>query len=423
MSRFLSVFLCLLLCIGTLVSCGEFSEELNGPDLPTDQGTPEQPDPDSTSAPEAPSVIAPDDLPTTRQTSRFRFASFARKGDNTTLRLKLPKEWSCVRQGSIFALTNGEQAIGQITEGATDKTGMELAKTKSYEGVTVKIYTGIITRESAAEPYYQIEFSYADGHRARTVSLEVKQSQMDATLIRWCSQPEALVIRSYNEIPSVPISGGNGAENVILIGNSFLFENYSNIVILLRQLMKTAGKEDFIPYRFSNGYATVTTLATGDGDYADMRRSISSGSFNVVFLCGLYSADDVDNIAVIKELCEESDTRLVLLPAHNESRALIEEAKKTYSDIPCLDWKAEIDALIESGVKESEFVNDDAHGHSKALAGYVGAHMIYRCLYGEIPPELLAGAAIDQSYVNAQLKTYVNGGIQHVDEDEIRWFH
>ena len=419
--RLIVAVLCLALLAGAVVSCTE--PEPNAP-LPNDP-VPEQPtdQDDPTPEPEIDAVIALDDLPTTRRTDRFRFLTFAGEEDHTALRLKLPIEWSCVRQGAAYELMEQERVIGRVAEGIADKTDMSLVGSKTFEGVLVKIYNGVATRDNLTEPYYQIEFSYADGQKGKTVSVEVKQSGMDATLIRWCHQPEALSIRSYNEIPSVPIGNGNNAENVILIGNSFLFENYSNIVIILRQLMKTAGREDCVPYRFSNGYATVTTLATEDGNYADMRRSISSGSFNAVFLCGLYSGEDVDNIAVIRQLCAESGTRLVLLPAHNESRALIEEAKETYPDIPCLDWKSEIDALIESGVKESEFVNDDAHGHSKPLAGYVGAHMLYRCLFGEIPPALLSGAAIDQSYVNAQLGSYVNEGILRVDEDEIRLFH
>ena len=41
--------------------------------------------------------------------------------------------------------------------------------------------------------------------------------------------------------------------------------------------------------------------------------------------------------------------------------------------------------LIESGVDKWKLCVDDAHKHSTPLAGLVGAHMIYRAIYGEIP--------------------------------------
>ena len=414
MKRFLSVLLALLLAV-TAISC-TVTEPPADPVPPNEADPPEAPEESEPAA-----VIAPDDLEAVRQTSRFRVATFACDGSNTALHVKLPQEWTCVRNGNGFDLKADGTVIGSITQGASVRSGMTLAKSQTFEGVSVKVYTGMATVAEGAEPYYQVAFSYSEGKMLKTVLLEVKQYQVDATFIRWCMQPEATAIKSYNEIPSVLFEEGNGAENVLLIGNSFLFEEYSNIIKILRHLIQTDGKEGVMPYNFANGYATVTSTATGTGSYESIRNDIADGSFNIVFLCGLYSAEDVDNIAVIQQLCAQSGTRLVLLPAHNESRAQIDEAIKRYPDIPCLDWKGEIDDLIEGGVDEAEFVNDDAHGHSKPLAGYVGAHMIYRCIFGEMPPLLLKGAAIDQSYVNAQLGTYVDEGFTRVDEDQIKW--
>ena len=50
-----------------------------------------------------------------------------------------------------------------------------------------------------------------------------------------------------------------------------------------------------------------------------------------------------------------------------------------------LDWKAEVDNLISTGINVSNFCIPDAHNHSTPLAGYIGAHMIYRAVFGEIP--------------------------------------
>ena len=45
----------------------------------------------------------------------------------------------------------------------------------------------------------------------------------------------------------------------------------------------------------------------------------------------------------------------------------------------------EINSLIKAGRDKWDFCINDAHLHSTPLAGYVGAHMIYRAIYGEVP--------------------------------------
>jgi hypothetical protein len=75
---------------------------------------------------------------------------------------------------------------------------------------------------------------------------------------------------------------------------------------------------------------------------------------------------------------------LVVLPAHNENQASAEKSAKT-CDLPLINWKAELDELISSGVDKFDLCVNDSYYHSTPLAGYVGAHMIYRAIYGEAP--------------------------------------
>ena len=60
----------------------------------------------------------------------------------------------------------------------------------------------------------------------------------------------------------------------------------------------------------------------------------------------------------------------------------------------CLSWKEEIDALISGGVRYDDMCMNDMHQHSTPLAGYVGAHLIYRNLFDKIPLELGDGAPL-----------------------------
>ena len=106
-----------------------------------------------------------------------------------------------------------------------------------------------------------------------------------------------------------------------------------------------------------------------------------------------------------------------------ENGRVISSATSSHPDLVCLNWKAEIDALIQTGIDKWEFCRDDEHKHSTALAGYVGAHMIYRALYGT-PPFGPMWDAIDQQYAEDMLGSYVETGyIKQMDTSQILYFN
>ena len=143
-------------------------------------------------------------------------------------------------------------------------------------------------------------------------------------------------------------------------------------------------------------------------------------------MCGAYSSDDVNKLEVIKKACDASNTTLVIFPAHNESAWLAESAHKQYPNTKFLYWKDEIDSLIDKGVAYSDFCIDDMHQHSKPLAGYVGAHMIYRSVFGELPPALTNAESIGltQTYVRMKLGQYIETGeLQLIDASLVYTFN
>jgi hypothetical protein len=100
----------------------------------------------------------------------------------------------------------------------------------------------------------------------------------------------------------------------------------------------------------------------------------------------------------------------VLFPAHNENRDVIRAVSAAYPELLLLDWKYEIDALaVEKGLSKWDFCVDDAHDHSTESAGYVGAAMIYRALYNEMPNARLS-MTVSQAYIDALLGDYVTTG-------------
>ncbi len=138
-----------------------------------------------------------------------------------------------------------------------------------------------------------------------------------------------------------------------------------------------SGKTDYDIIDESVGYAEVSHSW---GDYLPF---MTAGRYAAVFMCGFYGADDVLALKQYKDACATSNTPLVIFPAHNESYG--DDAADSYPDLMYLNWKGEIDHLITDGIQRSDFCIDDMHQHSTPLAGYVGAHMIYRAIYGEIP--------------------------------------
>ena len=66
---------------------------------------------------------------------------------------------------------------------------------------------------------------------------------------------------------------------------------------------------------------------------------------------------------------------------------------------------------------------NDMHLHSTPLAGYVGAHMIYRAMYGELP-EAPMQISINQSYIDSILGDYAYvGDGKAFDDDKITYLN
>ena len=166
-------------------------------------------------------------------------------------------------------------------------------------------------------------------------------------------------------------------KKILILGNSFI--RSSKIGETLSEMCKN----DYAIEASDINNAKVATYAT-DKTWVN---KIKSGQYSAVFMCGFYAdGDAVGNFKTIVDACKASSAKLAIFPAHNENNDTIKRAAKENPNIPLLNWKKEIEMLISTGVDTSYFCIDDYHKHSTPLAGYVGAHMIYRAIYGEMPP-------------------------------------
>ncbi len=213
----------------------------------------------------------------------------------------------------------------------------------------------------------------------------------------------------------------NSSKKIIVLGNSFLSNSYSRIGLFLNDMLASDG-QGFEAEVMSVGMANVSTFAQN----AELISRIEKGEFVYVFQCGFYSNEDSFGTALndgplktIIDACEKSNTGLILFPAHNEPSAVINNALSKYQNLYCINWKNEIDSLINSGIGDnaptnlsrSDFCLDDNYSHSTPLAGYVGAHMIYRNIFGKAPFDLTSNAPLAMTEINSKLINYPKTGI------------
>lgn len=117
------------------------------------------------------------------------------------------------------------------------------------------------------------------------------------------------------------------------------------------------------------------------------------------------------------DACNASCTPIVIFPAHNESYG--SKAHSRYPDVAFMDWRKEVNAFISSGVNKWNLCYNDQHLHSTPLAGYIGAHMIFRGIYGENPPAQIYKNSFGRSNSAQFGFYYANGYLQILDESLI----
>lgn len=201
---------------------------------------------------------------------------------------------------------------------------------------------------------------------------------------------------------------------ILIIGNSFV--NSSKIGHSLQAM----GGAEWTTV--SIGTLTVSGIVNEFPQYVEQ---MERGDYDAIFLCGLYSTSDATAMREsVVPACKESGTQLILFPAHNENNSVIEAAARD-PYVKVLNWKAELDTLIGKwGVPYDALCRSDEYRHSEPLAGYVGAHMIYRAIFGELPPvrEVYAQGDLYHTHVSEMLGDYIaNPAWVEIDDSEITY--
>lgn len=325
-------------------------------------------------------------------------------------RFMIPETWSLTAEVGGYAIERGGNPIGSIKtgEGETDTLGASVYEEEFFfldDKMQYAVY-----QKSEQEYVHRFVFRYEEkSGTQRVYTMLVKLEEMDEFAVNRilyayrsekASNDVAMGILFLPENPSI-----------LIIGNSFV--NSSDI----GNIMNSFGGVDC--RAVSIGYLTVRRLCS---DYTSYLSEMRAGEYDAVFLCGFYSTDDASQMETVVEACRVSGTELVVFPAHNESASAVEAASRN-SYVKVLDWKSEIDTIHSKlNVPLEELRVDDQHGHSRPLAGYIGAHMIYRAIFGEVPPVRSQYGDLSHEYVQEYLGDYMTDPvIELISSDEIMY--
>lgn len=367
-NRFLLIFLiaCLLLSACTAPK----SDSTNDSKTPVDSVTQNQGDPDD---------LKYKDI-TCRVTEEFVSAVIALQNSNYSFELNIPGDWELKRvSGGMISITRENTEIGSIARGTAEDAALwKIVDEQSMQisNMTVSRYIERSTSEGELMFRYRFCYSYTENDAQNIMSLTVKYEEADVgtadKLLGGCLINDTSAVTKFGYLSELQDA------SLLILGNSFV--NSSNIGNILREMFSLNQKSCSVE-AVSRGYATVNTYVND----SSLMSKIRNGDYDAVFICGFYSSDEIDNAVILSKACQKSGTKLIIFPAHNENDKTPIKAQKQCEGSYILHWMREINSLIKAGRDKWDFCINDAHLHSTPLAGYMGAHMIYRAIYGEVP--------------------------------------
>ena len=316
-----------------------------------------------------------------------------------TLKFYLDWEYREDNEGGFQILSNGVQ-IGHVIRGeADDASDWKMIDQKDSAPALLQV-TEYLERQGMGETLrfrHRYCYHYMECGEERLITVVINYGEIDTYVQNQLR--DSVMFREYRTDPMYGALSHLQNKPIIVLGNSFI--STSRVDYIYNQIALYSGQYPMMDAQ-SRGYASISTYAQ---DSALLKR-IESGEWSAVFLCGFYGIDDT-SVGIIKNACNKSNTQLIIFPAHNESDTMIGNSTAPHPELLKINWKREIDLLIKEGRSKWDFCINDAHYHSTELAGYVGAMMIWRAIWGEMPDVTLTPEFIDQAWADAILGAYL----------------
>lgn len=327
------------------------------------------------------------------------FASGGRK-----LALPMPEDWIVEAMPSpVMDILYQGSCIGTISS-KQPYTAVEKYEIQARVKEELRAERAVCSVNEDGKTVYKRLYSFTDTLAQSTIYVSLDYTALDDAMFFMLFENAAIPTETA-AVRHISLFPQNGSDQILILGNSFIAT--SEIGSFLEQFFIRADKA-YTLRAVSRGYASVE-------DYAreEWLEEIRTGRYCAVFQCGLYAPNDVEQFVKVKRACEDSHTRLVLFPAHNENKSFIRQIEDRYPEVICLNWQEEIDRLIKSPQCRAvyrDFCIDDAHQHTTPLGGYVGAHLIYRALFEEIPPYYVGENPLSMESISFYLGSYVDTG-------------
>lgn len=335
-----------------------------------------------------------------RKASKYQTVTFGTEHSDILLQFSLPSEWSFhIDANQNYVIEREGTPIGAIVTGeSADRNEWERLEQNEH------IFNGLTAEELVeknSDAYrFRYRYTYSDKIGSQTVTLTASYEEINDYSAFQLLQSTFLKDQSTETQFSTLSELKN--KSVLILGNSFI--GSSEIADILEQMLEKNGKKTSVE-AIGIGMANVDTFANNSEIMSDIR----SGKYDAVMTCGFYTKATAEAVSKILSACNTSKTALIMLPAHNESDSKIQEIHDQFETVKLLNWKKEVERLISYGIDKWDMCEDDYHKHSKPLAGYVGAHLIYRAIYGTVPaPDLYYG--VDLNEVNKLPDHYLKTG-------------
>ncbi len=312
------------------------------------------------------------------ETLSYKKVSFSASDSRTAIHIMLPEGWVLKSASNGYDVYRNSKRIGSISATAPparDKAVNVFDRKVTSGGITITHKIDRIESNNNVNYTRTLHLSYKDNAgKNRSIIISVSYEELDTDAV-------AKIIGEItaSELSTEPNMGllrvTDARKKILIMGNSFVAT--SRVGSILQTMCGTTMTVE----AHSRGYANVDTYTEDE----EVMGRIRAGNYSAVFMCGFYFGDSVTDFADMVDACRASDTKLAIFPAHNEGGSLVAQACNMYPSVALVDWKSEIDHLINNGISYDDFCIADAHKHSTPLAGYVGAHMIYRAIFNKIP--------------------------------------
>lgn len=341
----------------------------------------------------------------------WKSIGFTHDDGDKYVNFKVPKDWTVVGDADPgFNIERGGNVIGTITSSPLSPPVKKYEYETSTFNETTTEYAVYETEADGVKQYQHVfELKYIEDHTITRTIVAVDYAELDNAAKLLIQHGMNLAASSKSIKGDFTLNKNDTSKRILFVGNSFI--PFSDVGQFLRQFLAKTGKN----YEVVEEYLYGSKGMSGDYPGQYWVDQINAGYFTAVFRCGFYSSDEMELFEEMKEACDATDTLMVIFPAHNESQTVIDSAIAKFPDTAVVNWKKEINDLISAGVSYDDFCINDIHKHSTQLAGYVGAHMIYRALFGSIPPEIEGVETTTMSYIKDKLGSYVSTGVIDVD--------